>query len=241
MAVSYDKIQRAIILRANQLQADNASTLATNYANTTIGDTQMGDRAIEFPALAINDAILDAETKIIHAIGANVHSPYRNHFAGVTGNMTNGATIPNVDSFSVPKVGYITDVRDAATSQKLTAVPFQVVQGYNNLKTNIVKVNPYYYYTDNVRIWHTVTNAIADVVVWSRDTELALMVATPTRGNCTFPDALVEIIIIGSLSYIFRGDFNNQQAQAYRNYFEQAVQQLATGSMELTITRTAVE
>ena len=96
---------------------------------------------------------------------------------------------------------------------------FQNVQSYNTLKTNILKVNPYQFYTDNTRIWHTGTNIIADVVVWSKTDQAALMVSTPARGTCPFPEDLIEALVCGALSYIFRSTFNSSQINTWRGYF----------------------
>lgn len=238
MAVTYEQIQRQVILRANQLQADSAATLSTLYATATIGQTEMGDRATEYPALAINDAILNAGDAMVNAIGNNRHSPYRVFFADVTGSLANGATVPLVSTTPKPRVGIIGDIRDAGTNQKLTAASFQVIQGYNNLKTNILKVNPYLYYTDNVRVWHTTTNVIADCVVWSKTDQQTLMQATPTRGACPFSEDLIECLICGALGYVFRGTFNVEQVDKWRAYFVDSLTRLRGDSVGETQQRT---
>lgn len=84
MAQSWDKIFRQIALRANQLAANSTTSLATNYVVATIGDTQMGDRSIEFPKKAIDDAILNACGELIAVIGHSLHSTYRRFFVDDT-------------------------------------------------------------------------------------------------------------------------------------------------------------
>jgi len=214
MSVLWSIPQREIILRANQLMASSATALQTAYTATGIGQTQMSDRATEFPFEATNDALLEAGSQIVQAIGKDPHSPYRTYFAGVTASLASGANVPTTSSASKPVEGKIGDVLDASTSRKYTFAPFQVVQGYNTLKTNILKVNPYLYYTDNKRIYHTGTNVVADVVIWSVTDQTALMITDP-RGTCPFPESLLPLLVDGALSRIFRGSFNIAQAPEY--------------------------
>lgn len=214
--MTWDTLQRSTILRANQLQADTAAALATSYTLATIGQTQMSDRAIEFPFVAINDALLDACDRIISAISMNVESPYRTFFAGVSGNISSGLTIPLVSTLSIPRVGMIGTVRDAATTKKMIFRPYEDVIGVSTMS---LKQVPFWYFSDNVRVWHTKSNVILDLVVWDKSTQLTAMSASP-RGDCPFPQDLHETIIAGALSYLFRGDFNTQQISTWRNYFE---------------------
>jgi hypothetical protein len=118
-------------------------------------------------------------------------------------------------------------VRDASNpNRKHKLAPYQVVEDYNVLKTNLLKVNPYLYYTDNVRIYHTSTNIIADVVIWSKTDQTTLLESTPARGTCPFPEELIECLVCGALSYIFRGDFNIAQIATWRGYFNDCVGKL---------------
>lgn len=227
MSVLYNVVQRQVQLRANQLAASNATDLATLYSSAVPGQAGMGTRAIEFPFVAINDAILNAGDTMVRAIGNNPESPYRNFFADVTSSLASGALLPTSSSTSKPIVGIIADVRDASNpNRKHKLAPYQVVEDYNVLKTNLLKVNPYLYYTDNVRIYHTSTNIIADVVIWSKTDQTTLLESTPARGTCPFPEELIECLVCGALSYIFRGDFNVAQISTWRDYFNDCVSKL---------------
>jgi len=227
MAVLYNVVQRQVQLRANQLAADNATDLATWYSSAVPGQAGLGTRAIEFPFVAINDAILNAGDTMVRAIGNNPESPYRNFFADVTSSLASGALLPTSSSTSKPIVGIIANVRDASNpNRKHKLAPYQVVEDYNVLKTNLLKVNPYLFYTDNVRIYHTSTNIIADVVIWSKTDQTTLLESTPARGTCPFPEELIECLVCGALSYIFRGDFNIAQISTWRGYFNDCVSKL---------------
>lgn len=239
MSVLWDIPQRQVQLRANQLAADSASALQTVYTSAVPGQSGMGDRAVEFPFEAINDALLNAGDKIVRAIGQNPQSTYRAYFADVTASIASGAVIPVASTTSKPIIGQIGVVKDASSPfRKHTLAPFQIVQDYNVLKTNILNVNPYLYFTDNTRIWHTSTNIVADVVIWSKTDQTALMISTPARGTCPFPEDLIEVLVCGALSYIFRGNFNIAQVGIWNNKFEAGLQALG---VQPSITQIASE
>lgn len=228
MAETYEKIFRQVVLRANQLAADDTSALAASYVTSAIGDTQMADRAIEFPAMAINDAILNAGDRLVGAIGMDPYSPYRRFFAGVTANLATGSELPLLDSGNKTVVGVIGDVRDATSFKKLVSRNYQAVIGVSNLA--LLKQSVHWYYTDNVRIWHTRDNVICDVVVWDKADQLTLLTTNP-RGNCPFPQELHEALVCGALSYIFRSTFNIEQVMIWRRYFEAVIARLEQGKM----------
>jgi hypothetical protein len=213
---TWDKIQRAVMLKANELNAADASTLASVYSVSTIGQTELNDRAIEFPFAAINDAILDACGMIVERIGENVNSPYRSYFHDTTDSLTDGARIPEYSQAGHPVIGRIGTVRDATTNEELEMVPRQVVKGADSIT---LKVSPHLYAIDGSRIWHTRTSVIADVVVWESQVERYWLESSP-RGICPLPDALHPTIVNGALSIIFRGDFNSDQAPVYTTKFE---------------------
>lgn len=220
---TYDKIFRQVALRANQLQADTATALQTAYTTALIGQTEMSDRAIEFPKEAIDDAILNAGDRIVNLIGLDKNSPYRGNFAGVTSNVASGSLIPLISASSKSRIGLIGDVLDASTSKKLAAKDYQEVIGYSNMT---LKQTPHWYYTDNVRIWHTRTNVVIDIIVWDKSDQLTLLAQTGggVRGACPFPQDLHEALVCGALSYIFRGNFNNEQVGMWRGYFNDTLQ-----------------
>lgn len=217
----WDTIFRQVALRANQLQADTTADLASNYEEPLIGQAEMTDRAIEFPELAIDDAILNAADRLVRVFAFDPYSPYRTPFLDTGTNLTNGAVInDNIQNM----VGVIGDVRDSITSTKLVAKEYSEVVGVSNLAT--LKQEPHWYYTDNIRIWHTRTIVKCDAVIWDKDEQLTLMQQTAggERGDCPFPEDLHEALVSGALSYVFRGDFNSDQVKTWRAYFEQTLQ-----------------
>jgi len=107
----------------------------------------------------------------------------------------------------------------------LKETTYEEVESLNTLKTSLLKKVPYYYFYDGTRIYHTRTNVVADVVIWSKTDQIALLESSP-RGACPFPEDLYEALICGALSYLFKENFNNQQFQAYRQYFLATLERL---------------
>jgi hypothetical protein len=157
--------------------------------------------------------------------------------------LATGALLPTSSSTSKPVIGVIGEVRDASGGALMNFAPERVVKGYNTLKTNIVKVQPNLYYSDNVRIWHTTTNVVADVVIWSKTDQLALMATNP-RGTCPFPEDLIELLVEGALAKVFRDKFNMEQAGIYQARFETHIQEklpLPNDNIALNQARAAAE
>lgn len=222
----YNIIQRQVIIRANQLKANSASALATAYDVTNIGDTEMGDRATSFPKKAIDDAILGAGGRMVELIGLDKDSHYRTYFAGVTSNLAGGVVtgtaIPTTSSASKPIIGVIGNVRDSSTGKRVTASSYESVIRMINLASSFNQ-SPHHFYTDNTKIWHTRTNVVADVVIWSDTDQRGLLESNP-RGACPFPESLFAALVEGALSFLFRGEFNIQQAEMHWNRWNTLLQ-----------------
>lgn len=215
MATTWDKIQRSVMLKANQLNAADASTLASVYSVPAIGQTELNDRGIEFPFNAINDALLDAGGKIVEKIGQNPNSPHRSYFHDQTDAISDGGRIPEYSQAGHPKAGVIGAVYDSATNEECEMVSRQMVRGADALS---LKVSPFFYFTDQTRVWHTRTSVVADIVVWDAAIERLWMESNP-RGDCPFPDSLHEGLVNGALSILFRSSFNDAQADKFAERF----------------------
>lgn len=233
---TWDKIFRQIALRGNQLNSGNATTLQAAYTAAAIGQTQMDDKAVHFPKEAIDDAVLNACDVLVGAIGRNRHSDYRVHFRAASGNIASGDLLPMTAADNVtPRIGAIGEVYDQLTGTRLTAKPYQTVMAKND--NSFVKSMVCWYFSDDTRIWHTCNAAVIDLVVWNKETARTAMNTTPTRGVCPFPEELHEAIVTGSLSYMFRQNFNTAQVGIWRGYFESVVARLEAEPRLKTITQ----
>jgi hypothetical protein len=219
---SWDKLQRLVMLQANQLNAADASSLASIYSVTSIGQTELNDRAIEFPFSAINDAILAACGKIVHVIGNNPLSPYRSYFQDQTDSISDGGRIPEYSQAGHPRVGVIGAVYDSSNSRECEFVSRQQVDGADSLS---LKVSPYLFNSDGQRIWHTRTSVIADIVVWEEQVERYWMEAA-VRGENPFPDSLHGLQEAGALSLLFRSAFNAEQSEQWDKRFQEGLARL---------------
>lgn len=218
----YNIIQRSVFLRANLFVADTAAAIESAYILANPGATELDDRSVEFPYSACNDAILQSAERMVGLIGLDVESPYRSYFAGVTSSLATGATIPTTSSASKPVVGVIGEVRDASTSKRCTAVPYEAIIRLTNI-LSYFNTQPHHFYTDDTRIWHTRTNVVADVVIWLESDQRALLESNP-RGACPFPEVLFPALIEGALSFLFRGEFNLEQQNHHHNRWNELLQ-----------------
>lgn len=227
MAETWDKIFRQVAMQSNLLSANDAATLETNYTNPVIGSTELADRATQFPFSAINDAILNAADRMVQLIGLDRASPYRIFFGDVTANIATGGLIPQVGSTGAKIQGVIGGIKDGTNDTKLIKRDYQDVTGIANMPTLKQASSIYWYYTDNVRIWHTRTNVKAEVVVWDKDAQRVLMSQAVTRGNCPFPENTHYILISGAKALLSRDGFNTEQSAVWRNEFNSGLPQLA--------------
>lgn len=232
MSGTYDLIYRQVALKANLIDSVSASSIISSYANTSMGATQIGERATMFPPLAITDAILNSGGMIVSAIGHNYKSPYRPFFADTSGNIANGGSIGTQSTNSKDRVGIIGEVRDASDGNRCQFKSLQEVLAARDLTT--LKQSVYWYFTDNVKIWHTRTNVVADEVIWHRSDQLTLLEASP-KGACPFPGDLYTAVIVGALSELMRGTFNMEQAPMWSQKFAMVLDMLLNGSERIQL------
>lgn len=216
MAETYDKIFRQVAQRGNVLITGDAATAEINYTNTSLGTAQLSQKAVEFPKSAVDDAILNAADLMVRLIGLNPKSPYRKYFSGQTDVLINGQALPIISDTGKPIVGVLGTVIDSDNTQKkYKFVDYAKVENFENLT---LAIDVYWYNTDNIHIWHTGNEVLAQVVVWSKADQRVLMGATP-RGACPFPEDLIEGLVSGGLAYMFRNNFNRDQVNDWKNTF----------------------
>lgn len=224
MAQTWDKIIRQVFLQGNLMGISSGAALETAYTNPVIGQAELINRASQYSEDAVQDVILEACNRIIQLISLDRQSPYRVHFQAVTSNLANGALIPKVSSTAVPIEGYIGDVRDSVTGTRMESKTYDQVVTVLDITT--LKQVPFWYFTNNVRIWHTVANVICDVIAWSQDEQRTLMNQAITRGACPFPESLHEAIVSGALAMLSRDGFNADQVQMWKGMFNETIQRL---------------
>lgn len=227
MPETWDKLFRAVAIRANLLSADTTSALETAYTDIDIGQTELDDRAIEFPKAGIDDALLMAGDRVVRAIGAARFSPYRKDFTDTTAGLASGSLLPLHSNTGVPIVGVVGQVRDGTTDALCEMLDTR--EEVEAIRALTLKVPPHFAWTDNIRIVHTRTTIKADVVVWDKAAERVKMATSP-RGDCNFTEDLHEALICGACATLFRATFNNEQAQAWAQYFLTALDEIRGGS-----------
>lgn len=237
MAQTWNYIFRQVILRGNLLASENPTVLQSNYTVPAIGQSQMLGNATEFPKEAVDDCIVNASDLLVGAIAADENSPYRGFFGSDSPNITNGSTIPLVSASGKPRIGVVGSIRDSSTNKKLKFKDFDSIANLENIDS-LQEI--YWCYTDNVRLWHTRENVIADIIEWDKDSVYAALASTP-RGTIPFPGDLHESLVCGALSFLFRNNFNVEQVDRWRQYFNQTLQRVSTKYKDFLIKKEIID
>lgn len=249
---TWDKIVRQVALKANLLSADDVATLATAYSNTSLGNTQLSDRAIEFPILAVADSIVSALERIVYAISKNPVSYYRKFFIGTVAiaaatNTSSGYVLPTTSSGTDSPtnsilIGPITNVVNSA-SVLMKFKPLQQVLGVNNSNLTL-SYAPAWYFTDNTRIWTTDGTSITFQSMVLQRSAIHTAIASGPMGNMTtansapIPEDLFPAIVDGAVAELFKSGFNIDQAQIYEQKFTSYLGSLIEGGESAVLQQT---
>jgi hypothetical protein len=229
MAEKWNIVVRQILLRGNFLAGD-AAQVKTDYETALIADAQIRKSASEYPFTALADAILSAMTMIVQAIGENRESEYRAWFRDFTNDILTGDQVPTIGSFGGSRFGVISNVKDSADDTYLTFQPRGIIQAANRGGSRR-KLEIYQYFSDDVVIEHTRPAVKAEIVSWDRELERLAILTTNNVSDCPLPDALLEDLEFGTLSFIYRDKFNMEQAVANWNKFYPEINRIAGKQM----------
>jgi hypothetical protein len=223
MTVAYQKVLAEVGLRINAISGPISTTLETNYAKATQSASDYVSTI--FPKTSIQDAIINAEEKLVAAISNTGGHPYRAFLLSETAALSSGDAMPSVDENSVEIVGIYGSVLDGAdTSIVLTAAPTQEIRRRLNT-SSYWKIPLYLYSFDGNGIIHTRTTVKVQVCVYSASTQRSAFAA----GNILLPDALEEAYVCGAVSQLVRDDEFMGQAGVYSQYFANTLQGITSG------------
>lgn len=230
----YNTIIRNVLIRGNFFAGDG-SALESAYDTTHFSQASITRGDGEYTFNAIVDAILLAHEMLVASIGENRESEYRAWFTEASGNITHGSTIPLVGTGAKTRYGVISNVKDSSQNIYLTHQPREMVEMARANHSRSI-TDKYYFFTDDVRIWHTRTNVIADIVTWSKTADRTAILANNNTAACAMPDALIPDLLNGSLAFIFRDIFRMEQALQHWQLFAASLNNIAgkqMASMEL--------
>lgn len=236
MSTTYTEILRQVALRINAITGATNATLTTNYDTTPFTATQ-GSQSTIFTFTSIKDAVLNVEGRLADAIASTGDHPYRAYLISVTGALTNGAELPSLDVNNEQIIGVWGSIFDASDTTKTyrQRSMSQVIRRATNPNSHY-KVTVYWYFMDDLNIYHTGTSVKAKVCVYSRDNQATIMDA---NGPILLPDTLVDAMVCGVVSELVRDDEFMGQAAVYRRYFEATDQAIRSG-LKSTVSKAEV-
>lgn len=184
------------------------------------------DSAI-FPSESVYDSLLNIEGRLADAIASTGNHPWRAYIISQTASLANKAELPSLDVNGEQIIGVWGSVQDASDFNVCRQMTLAQIQRANRQKTNTAHCIPvYWYYLDDLRVYHTRTNVIAQVCVYSRTLQQAALDANEAM---LLPDVLAEALVAGTLSELFRDDQFDGQAQQYRQYFNEVESSIRQG------------
>ena len=226
MTTTYSQITRQIALRINAITGPVEPTLETNYTTVPFTSTQ-GNASTIFNYTSIKDAILNTEGRLADAIASTGDHPYRAYLISTTNTLVNGATLPSLDHAGEQIIGVWGSVFDAADNTKVyRAKSISQVIRRNTNPNGRYRVTVYWFFMDDLNIYHTGAGVKCQVCVYSRDNQSTIFDA---NGAMLLPDSLADALVCGAVSELVRDDEFVMQAQIYRGYYEATEQAIRKG------------
>ena len=226
MGTAWTVIIRQVAKHANAFKSGNAATVSADYLTTPLTATQVVDPY--FNLGLIEDACINAYGRLATEIANVRQHPWRVHVGpDVTAGLASGDTIPTTAGGKTI-VGALGQVQSSAVL--MTEAAPERVQMYLNATAVFDPLNPYLYYIDGNRIYHTVTLANINVCTYERDDTAAAVASDYDIG---LPDVLINAIVAGAVAQLIVEGKGMEQATVFANYFQQAVESIRQGETRM--------
>lgn len=228
MATPWQVILRETSKHLNAFAGGAALNVQTAYTASPLTVTEVVDPYFNLDF--IKDKAIDAHGRLALEI-ANVRAhPWRAFIGDVqTSNLASGVVIPPTASNSKSIVGALGQVVSASDAQPLSEAAPERVRQFLEM-TSAVYNQPYLYYIDGNRIYHTVTNAVINVCTYERSDVVTTVAA---NGNITLPDVLVDAIVAGAVSTCIIESKGMEMGGYFSGMFDKAIQSIRQGQMPL--------
>ena len=226
MATPWTVIIRQVAKHANAFKSGNAATVSTDYQTTPLTTTQVVDPF--FNLGLIEDVCINAYGRLAAEIANVRQHPWRVHVGpSATGGLSSGDDIPTMAN-SKTIVGALGQVQTAASL--MTEAAPERVQMYLNATAVFDPANPYLYYIDGNRIYHTTTTVNINVCTYERDDTAAAVASDYDIG---LPDVLADAIVAGAVAQLIVEGKGMEQAAVFANYFQQAIESIRQGETRM--------
>lgn len=226
MSTTYSSITNQTALRINAITGATAALVEAAYVTVPFTVTQ-GNASPVFPYASIKDAILNIEGRLADAIASTGDHPYRAYLISTTDSLSNGEVLPSLDANGEQIIGVWGSVFDASDTTKVYRAKdiAQVIRRTTN-PNGRYRVTVYWYFMDDLNIYHTGTAVKCKVCVYSRDNQATIFDA---NGDMLLPDSLADALVCGAVSELVRDDEFMAQASVYRKYFMDVDQAIRSG------------
>lgn len=208
MAVAYKIIQRQVALRVNAIVGVTAAQMEAAYITSPLTSSVMTSPI--FPFSSLNDAVLAAEGRFVHAI-ANSSHPYRRYLRGISAAQSNETAMPTATVTSQPVVGIPGVIYDSSDGTPCTPRPLPEIIRRTRNAGSFFRGEAYHYNITGETLYHTRNQVVVEVCTYNEAGQRAALAA---NGDILLPDEMVEAYIDEALRILFRDDeFAAQGAQ----------------------------
>lgn len=216
MATTYSEICNQVALRINAIVGTTAAQLESAFTAVPFTVTE-GNNSTIFPFSSLKASILNIEGRLADAIASTGDHPYRAYLISTTAALSNGDELPSLDAGGEQIIGQWGSCFDSADPTKVYRAKdiAQVIRRTTN-PNGRYRVTVYWYFIDDLNVYHTGTAVKFKVCVYSRDNQATIFDAD---GDMLLPDTLADALVCGAVSELVRDDEFMAQAAEYRKYY----------------------
>lgn len=218
MSIAYPRIKRLAALRLAQLAGNDQAELETSYTDTWPTSVD----GAEIPVTAFKDLILSTEKELAQMIGNNPQHPARSLLYGRTANLTDLATIPDVDNNGDEFVGVFDSCVDASTNRPCTWTPTQTIADIVDGASTFFGATNFYYYNITGNFIRTTRSTVyLQGCVWDYATQDT---AYDADGDSPLPEALEATWVDGVTARAAQVGWVEDKTGYYANLYQQGMQ-----------------
>lgn len=227
MSVPYHDLLASVALGVNGLLGADVAALQTVFATRPLLTANFNSTA--FPMYRMRDSILNAEQKLVQAIGKSDDRVLRASLQSLTAALASGALLPKVDASGVGIIGNFGSVLDSADLTKVCQrTSIREIQ--RRLRSSAVFILPAYNFALlGERIVHTRTNVVLECCAYSASVQTT---AFNADDDMLLPDSMAEALIAGGSAGLFRDDEFLEQVKEWRAIFGATLTAIPPALME---------
>ena len=227
MSIAYQRIARAVALRADMFIDGDKAARETAYTTATVA-TQLDSALV--PPSALKQDILAIEQEIAEIIANSTNAMYRAALAIQSANVASGGNVPTANGSSVPFIGTFDGVFDSADNTPMREMPLQVVLRRVANPNSTWKVAVRYFAIEGTKIFHTTTNVYFRGCGWLYATQSA---AYDANGNSLLPSVLEGLWVCKVLARLAQNGWFVPEAQWYQNLAAEQTAALIEGRAQM--------